>query len=268
MKIKVVIIIIFLSVFGYSQTTKAIYDVRINRLNYDLSIQGDYELILSNNLSIFQPIERKPELRLIHYDKAKILWEKENLVNVNIKAGVSSVLLNDLQYKNYKEDTILSRELLLSNIAIVGEKLNKFKWELAQGNDTIILGFNCQKAYTNYRGRTYNAYFTTELNTLGGPWKFDGLPGFILSVSSTDQYFSLNAIKIETKKESTKIQNPFTSERVFSFDEYVSEMKARYEKQFKAFHSLNKESDEGGTFRLEFSDFIEDLGIGVLEFNY
>lgn len=61
-----------------------------------------------------------------------------------------------------------------------------FDWSMAEG-DTLISGFNCNKATINYSGRHYTAWYTTEIPTSEGPYKFKGLPGLIVKISDNKQ---------------------------------------------------------------------------------
>ena len=68
--------------------------------------------------------------------------------------------------------------------------ISDLKWELCNSEHTEpILGYNCIKATTVFRGRTYIAWFTPDIPVHIGPWKFVGLPGLILRVETEDRQF-------------------------------------------------------------------------------
>lgn len=54
------------------------------------------------------------------------------------------------------------------------------KWVIAQDTTRMILGYKCQKAETDFRGRHWVAWFAADIPLCLGPWKFAGLPGLVL----------------------------------------------------------------------------------------
>lgn len=65
--------------------------------------------------------------------------------------------------------------------------------------ETANIGeYKTQKAQTNFAGRTWNAWFTTEIPLQDGPYKFSGLPGLIVKVEDEKEDYSCD-LK-ETKK--------------------------------------------------------------------
>ena len=53
-----------------------------------------------------------------------------------------------------------------------------------------IKGFEAQKATTQFGGRDWIAWFTTEIQFSSGPYKFHGLPGLILEIKDTKNNYS------------------------------------------------------------------------------
>lgn len=74
----------------------------------------------------------------------------------------------------------------------------KHTWAIHKDKKNI-LGFECQKATTKFRHRTYEAWFSKNIPISVGPWKFYGLPGLILSVKSTDGFYHFDAVEINMK---------------------------------------------------------------------
>jgi GLPGLI family protein len=74
-----------------------------------------------------------------------------------------------------------------------------FNWEI-HADKKIILGYSCQKATTTFRGRTWEAWFTTDIPVSDGPWKFCGLSGLILEVSDAQNHYIFTCSGIEKKQ--------------------------------------------------------------------
>lgn len=70
--------------------------------------------------------------------------------------------------------------------------IDPMQWHVTEGTDTIN-GYLCQKAYLDYGGRKWFAWFASEIPVFDGPYKFCNLPGLIVSIhDSTDTWrFSL-----------------------------------------------------------------------------
>ena len=88
-------------------------------------------------------------------------------------------------YQNFPQNGILTiREGLLPNFYLYEEQLNQ-NWKHVDGQDSI-LGYKCKKAFAKYAGRTWLVYYTEDIPSVNGPWKFGGLPGLILKAESKD----------------------------------------------------------------------------------
>ena len=68
-------------------------------------------------------------------------------------------------------------------------------WEFVEG-DTIILEHPCQKAICHYHGRTWTAFYATDIPISDGPWKLCGLPGLILRAYDHSNSFIFNCVGI------------------------------------------------------------------------
>jgi GLPGLI family protein len=85
------------------------------------------------------------------------------------------------------------------------DDLSDMKWEIKKDTATV-LSYACQKAVTEFRGRRWEAWFTSEIPINNGPWKFGGLPGLIMKISDSQQYFIFECIGIQNLKEKESIK--------------------------------------------------------------
>ncbi|MCW4468114.1 GLPGLI family protein [Flavobacterium sp. MFBS3-15] len=108
-----------------------------------------------------------------------------------------------IMYKNLKEKyafyPVETKNLLKD------ENYNT-EWTVTNVTKTI-LGYKCQQATGSFRGRSYKVYFTSEIPYRNGPFKFDGLPGLILEVSSDDG--TVHIIATQLKNTDETIEKPF-----------------------------------------------------------
>lgn len=69
------------------------------------------------------------------------------------------------------------------------EPMENINWKIEEDMDSIA-SYLCQKATCWFRGRTYNAWFATDIPLSVGPYKFHGLPGLILKISDEDNQYN------------------------------------------------------------------------------
>ena len=132
-------------------------------------------------------------------------------------------LRSDLNYlieKDYKTNKTLFKARILRDEYSYEEE-RPMIWKILP--ETATIGeYKTQKAQTTFAGRTWDAWFTTEIPVQDGPYKFSGLPGLIVKVEDTKGDYSFDL------KESKKINE------IASFDQRGSTInvkRAAYEKQ-------------------------------------
>lgn len=101
--------------------------------------------------------------------------------------------------------------------------MNQISWTLIN-EEKEILGYKCKKATTTFSGREYIAWYSIDLTLSDGPYKFQGLPGLILSISDIKNHHSFEVTGIKKIKE---IYN-------LDYDKHVKVSKNEY------LHTVNK----------------------------
>lgn len=71
-------------------------------------------------------------------------------------------------------------------------------WEL-KSETKEIMGYICQLATCDYRGRIWNAWFIPDIPINEGPWKLFGLPGLVLEASDSKNHYTYKAVGLYTK---------------------------------------------------------------------
>lgn len=169
--------------------------------------------------------------KFIEYNKS-IYKKKSNVIKSNSslikdKNDDSNLFFNPSEkntsvvFKDYEKNEFFSKHGVSFKYFVVRDSLTIFNWTI-KSKKKHILGFDCQLASMDYRGRKYEAWFTTEL-PVGGPWKYDGLPGMILELKSIDNFIAFKAIGIKNNKIKLDIlKNPFKTKKALNWSQFTT----------------------------------------------
>jgi GLPGLI family protein len=121
-----------------------------------------------------------------------LLYQKENDLEGFVKASsqgrIPRTSFNGQIFINYPEDKVtVLRSLALDKYKYT-EPLNNFNWKLHDDYKNIE-GRNVQKATCYYGGRNWVAWFAKDIPIAAGPFIFHGLPGLIVEISDSKNYF-------------------------------------------------------------------------------
>ena len=134
-----------------------------------------------------------------------------NMLENNINKDSNNALFYDIE-----NDYFFFFEVINKKKFKVLDKFNKIKWHL-HAEYKLIQKFKCQKASCEFRGRNYEVWFSSEIPINLGPWKFNGLPGLILEVSSKDNALSIVVENISINKSITSYFNPNSFQKVSNY---------------------------------------------------
>jgi len=99
-------------------------------------------------------------------------------------------------YKSHPTGKVTVTDFLMGDYYAYEEEMNSQSWDIEDSVKTIM-GHECQKAVSNFRGRQWTAWFASDIPVSDGPWKFTGLPGLIMEVydHNRQQYFVINGLQ-------------------------------------------------------------------------
>ncbi|WP_185211200.1 GLPGLI family protein, partial [Elizabethkingia meningoseptica] len=85
-------------------------------------------------------------------------------------------------------------------------EIKPFNWKISTEVKKIG-SYNTQKATTQYGGRDWEIWFTTEVPFQDGPYKFCGLPGLIVKAEDSNNDYSFDLMQTKKIAEPYTIQN-------------------------------------------------------------
>ena len=103
-------------------------------------------------------------------------------------------------YKNHPAGKVTTLDNIETSRFRCEEENEIPSWQLQ--NDTMtIFSYSCQKAVCHFKGRDYEAWFTSEIPRSEGPWKLHGLPGLILKAADSQRHYTFECTGLINKSE-------------------------------------------------------------------
>lgn len=87
-------------------------------------------------------------------------------------------------FNNNAEESISVFDKWGEDLGLYTEPSSEMQWTLVPDTIYEIQGFECLLAESDYHGRHWKAWFTTDIPLGYGPWKLHGLPGLILKADA------------------------------------------------------------------------------------
>jgi len=109
-------------------------------------------------------------------------------------------------YKNHPAGAITVTDGLREDQVTYRDTLNAQQWTIVDSTREV-LGYTCQQATADFRGRRWTAWFATDIPVSDGPWKLGGLPGLILEAYDEGQQHVFTAVGLERVKDEPIIFN-------------------------------------------------------------
>lgn len=89
--------------------------------------------------------------------------------------------------KSNATDIYMHTMAIDKNKYVVKDSTVNYNWTIDNKSSKMLSNYKCIKATTNFRGRSYVAYFAPDIPSSFGPYKFKGLPGLILEIYSLEE---------------------------------------------------------------------------------
>lgn len=187
-------------------------------------------LRVGKNSSMFYPVKCFWKDSLMYYNAALFFeLDRKNWEEGERKTGIWNPLGGlewEYIFKNMPDGKWTVKNRFDLEDRVYEEDIEVPQWEIEDSVKTI-LGYECQKAVTDFRGRHWIAWFAPDIPVSDGPWKLSGLPGLILEAHDIKNHYSFTATGILK-------ENPDVNVGIFIFKDCIkmtrdSYFKARYD---------------------------------------
>ena len=101
-------------------------------------------------------------------------------------------------YRNLEQGKFTTYSTVVGTHYLITEDVVIPEWTMYEDSTITVLGMECKKATTNFRGRYWEVWYTEEIPISQGPWKLCGLPGMILK-ANCPKFMLIEATGIKNK---------------------------------------------------------------------
>ena len=210
-------------------------------------LTSDYHLVIADGLTVWEEVSNP------------------TLAKPNPNYFADDDYKRKILYKDTKQQLMYSDLSVLSAMFYLKEDVKPQAWRLLDEETEDFLGYNCRKAATNFRGRYYEVLFTPEIPIDAGPWKFSGLPGLILKVSTpeNDNDYVIECTGIEKhdeerEKDFATYLRKRRKKKFQNWDEFVGDFDNFLERHINSIRSdVAEEGDSGFTLQLKINNHLE-----------
>ena len=180
------------------------FDTLKNELRDDLLIlQIGKEVSKCYSYYTFQSdsLQRTPDGAKVWSELFRRAIEKDG-----IYGDFPHVRMSTYVYKNYPTGQMTITDRISSQGYRYADSLHAQMWTMGDSTREV-LGYTCQQATADFRGRHWTAWFATDIPVSDGPWKLGGLPGLILEAYDEGQQHVFTAVGLERVKDEPIIFN-------------------------------------------------------------
>lgn len=203
---------------------KVVYKTLLAHNNY-LPIYE--ELIYFNDEASYTLLKKEKPDKVVATETGEVLLFNEEpdsiydhiTINTTIKEIISKRYLS---YDNNK-----------TFIDYIVKEPFEIEWKITNERKKIA-NYNCRAAKSDFRGRSYTVWFTTDIPLIFGPWKFQGLPGLIVQVIDDSREVTITLEKIEIP----------TTIKPKLFDQMIKNQAIDYSRFCELKHLARKRSSE------------------------
>lgn len=192
MKLKTALLFLLISILGFSQEYRMIYDFKWKSDKADKTYNSELMALANDGKnSYFES--------LVKFKYDSLTTDLRNKGSHSFPFPEEEWKFPSLIIKDFKNQTTTAEQEIFDKIYSTKYSC-KPRWNILKEKDKIF-DYKVQKAETDFGGRKWYAWFTTEIPINDGPYKFYGLPGLILKINDSEEYFIFE-IKGLTKEKS------------------------------------------------------------------
>ena len=203
------IISFFILIFSvqccYAQETHVIEpaELEITFSTKEYAFWDTYTFRCGKNVSQYFSISELQHQKMLADDDPAlfILWDKRladyDEPDPAKRLPASTGNLDEI-YRNLEQGKFTTYSTVMGTHYLITEDITIPEWTMYEDSTITVLGMECKKATTNFRGRYWEVWYTEDIPISQGPWKLCGLPGMILKANSP-KFMLIEAMGIKNK---------------------------------------------------------------------